>query len=484
MKPKREIACIAACLLFLAGCEEAGTSGTSPGDSTSSSTSGSQIYDEYGYAEETPVDLDEFSFTIGAAVLHDECSENATLNEQLWHQRIDEVERDYNCTISVKFLYGDVSTIMPLILSGEKFADVIHMDTSMWIPNATAGYLTPWEEVEGIDLNDARWISSFTELTYLNGKHWGVQYMRPPEAAAVLVYNKDLLEANGITEDPAELCLENEWTFAKLKEMAAACTKDTNGDGQMDTYGLFSMDPVKTAYSLITANDGKLLTENEDGSISETFSDAKTVAALNYYYDLVNVDGSVMILDYMKSADTWNDRPTDADLCNQFRRGKSAFFACDTWAINQYLKGKMNANYHIVPYPTGLDAEKGTYKCLSNSTCVFTIPSTNKDLRELGIIMNALAYPCEGYEGDEWWKEEIQKEYFLDGDTTSLEMYEKLLDNTCLDLGVGVSAFTNGFERICILEPIFFGNGTVSSSIQSIMGQYTTSIQATYEWQN
>lgn len=481
----KRIAAVSASLILLAGLMT-GCNTTEPPSSKDGSVSGgiSGEYDEYGYAPEKPVDLNGFTFTIGAAVLYDKMSDNPTLNEQLWHQRIEEVERDYNCNINVSFLYGDVSTIMPLVLSGEKFADVVHMDTSMWIPNATAGYLTPWEDVPGIDLNDARWISSFTELTYLNGKHWGVQYMRPPEVAAALVYNKDLLEANGITEDPAQLCLENKWTFDKLREMAAACTKDTDADGKMDTYGLFSMDPVKTAYSLINANDGKLLTENADGTIAETFSDAKTVNALNFYYDMANVDGSVMILDHMKSVDTWNDRPTDADHCNQFRREKVAFFACDTWAINQYLKGKVSAKYRLVPYPTGPDAQKGDYKCLSNSTLTFSIPSTNKDLRELAIIMNALAYPSEGYEGEEWWEEEIQKEYFQDDDTTSMVMYKKLLDTTCLDLGIGVLAFRSGFDRVCILEPVFFGNGSIASSIQSIEGQFTTSIQSTYEWQN
>ncbi len=479
----KRVLALSVALILLVVMLTACTDTASPDDNKPGNVGDGQ-YDEYGYAKETPVDLNGFTFTIGAAVLYDEMSANPTLNEQLFHQRIEEVERDYNCNIEVKFLYGDISTMMPLILTNEKFADIIHMDAKMLIPNATAGYLTPWEEVEGIDLNDARWIDSFTELTYLNGKHWGVQYMRPPEAAAVLVYNQDLLKANGITEDPAELCLEGKWTFDKFREMAAACTKDTNSDGTMDTYGLLDMYVDKTVHSLITANGGKLITENADGTVSETFSDQKVVNALNFYYDMVNVDGSVMILDHMKSLDTWNNRLSDGDMCNMFRRGKAAFFACDTWTINQYLKGKMKANYRIVPYPTGPDEAAGTYKCLSNSTMTFAIPSTNKDLYELSVIMNALAYPCEGYEGEEWWEEEIQKEYFQDNDTTSMTIYKKLLDNTCLDLGVGAFSFLEGFGRVCILEPIFFGNGSVASSIQSIEGVYTTGINATYEWQD
>lgn len=478
----KRILALSACVIMLLGlltaCNKSSTSG-----GAGAGNQGNGEYDEYGYAKETPVDLNGFTFTIGAAVLYDKMSENPTLNEQLFHQRIEEVERDYNCNIEVKYLYGNVATIMPLVLAGDKFADIVHMDPSMWIPNATAGYLTPWEDVPGIDFNDARWIKPFTELTNLNGKHWGIQYMRPPEAAAVLVYNQDLLKANGVKEDPAQLCLEKKWTFAKFREMATACTKDTNGDGTMDTYGLLNMYASNTANALITANGGRLLTAGANGSVTETFSDKKVLTALNLFYDMTNVDGSVMILDHMKTVETWNDRPSDADMCNYFRRGKAAFFACDTWTINQYLKGRMKANYRIVPYPTGPDAEAGSYRCLSNTTSVFTIPSTNKDLRELGIIMNALAYPSEGYEGDEWWKEEIQKEYFQDNDTTSMAMYEMLLNNTCLDLGVGAFAFTEGFGRVCILEPIFFKNGTVAAAIQSIEGQYTTGINATYTWQ-
>lgn len=83
------------------------------------------------------------------------------------------------------------------------------------------------------DFDPGRYFSS----AFRTGQYGGVQYAVPYEAVPTLMFvNKTLLTREGIEmPDP-------EWTWEDLYEICQKVTKDTNGDGALDHFGIYNFD--------------------------------------------------------------------------------------------------------------------------------------------------------------------------------------------------------------------------------------------------
>lgn len=103
--------------------------------------------------------------------------------------------------------------------------------------------------------------------------------------SSFLVFNKDLLEAEGL-DDPYELYENDEWTFEKISEMAAQATRDTDGDGIVDQWGLNDQDPKNLVY----AYGGAITRRDDDGKVYYALDEEASVAGLRQWIDWHNVD--------------------------------------------------------------------------------------------------------------------------------------------------------------------------------------------------
>lgn len=425
--------------------------------------------------DDSVVDMGGYEFTIASSYLLDEpVLSEVTAAEAIFEEVRHKVEEDYNCKITILPLQvNNVENVRSKILAGDKIADIIDVSAANILPMARAGYIVPLESVSGLDISDSRYVQGYTELTEFNGQHYGVNFMLPAEARSCIVYNRELLKECGITEEPQELMENGEWTFDKLREMCKATTKDTNGDGQTDTYGLMFHREEEFGLDLMLAN-GASLVASVDGVAKENFNTPEAVTALNYLYDLVNTDKTAI----------WNSwggtYVSDKEVLANFVAGKYAFFACETWEINQSLKPICgDLDYGLVSIPKGPDAED--YVCPSQNARNFCITSTNKETDKTVIILNALARYLEEYGGEEnWWHYDLEKDYFQDGDQASVDAYLTCLDHATIDMGVGVTDLWETFQETVIKDSIFNNKGTPASRIESISGKYQSAIDAIY----
>ncbi len=110
----------------------------------------------------------------------------------------------------------------------------------------------------------------FFESAYETGKYNGRQYALPYETVPTLMFvNKSLLDNEGI-EVPAE-----NWTWEDLYKACQRVTKDTNGDGIIDQFGIYNYDWKDAAFS----NGGKIF--SEDGRECY-FTDSAIVEAVKF----------------------------------------------------------------------------------------------------------------------------------------------------------------------------------------------------------
>lgn len=470
-------------LIFLVSCSLIIVTACSPKTTTVLSQVSSQSQTSSSqaavYADDPIVDMNGYEFVIGSAWMRAKPSANATEVEKLFYDRKAEVETKYNCKIKISSVYADMATMMPKILAGDKVADVVEMMADMWLPASRAGYIVPWNDVPGINIEDPRWVSAYTNFSKFDGKNWGLNFMRPPEVRSCIFFNKDLLKSSGITEDPYQLVRDGKWTFAKFQEMAKATTKDLNNDGKMDTYGILVISPIFFARQMIAANGGALASL-KDGKVSGTYDSIQAINALNFVDTLVNQDKSFMLADYMKSETTWNSPTAAEDIYSTFTEGKAAFLVHESWIGNQQIKPNSDKiNYGMLPLPKGPDAKD--YVSPADQSRVFTVTSTNKtDLAKTVTIFNALARPLAGYEGEDWWKDEVQREYFQDNDKDSIDMYLLNLSKSSVDLGSGVEKLSFDYGITGIAASIFWRYGTPAAQVATMTGNYQDAIDAIY----
>ncbi|MBQ2923399.1 MAG: extracellular solute-binding protein [Tyzzerella sp.] len=423
--------------------------------------------------DDSVVDMGGYEFTIASPfLLEDPDLSEVTAAEAIFEEVRHKVEEDYNCTIKVLALDNTVENVRTKILAGDKIADIIHVQGYELIQMARAGYIVPLETVDGLNLEDERYVQGYINLTEFNGQHYGLNFFRPAEARVCMIYNRDLIKKYGL-EDPQELMKSGKWTFDKFREMCKAATRDTNGDGTNDTYGCYVTHPETFGMSMIAANGGKIVT-SEGGVAKEAYNDPKALASLNFIYDLVQTDKTIAY------PTAQGDLGQEKEAISRFTAGEYLFYECETFVLNQMLKPIAgDLDYGLLSIPMGPEATE--YISPSENACNYCITSTNKDVDKTVIILNALArYMSEYGEGKDWWHYDLEMDYFQEGDDASVEVYLQLLDNATFDLGVGVTDLWTAMKRSVVWDACFQNKGTPASRLDAIAGKYQTSVDAVY----
>jgi multiple sugar transport system substrate-binding protein len=147
-----------------------------------------------------------------------------------------------------------------------------------------------------------------------------------------LYYNVDHIEAAGM-EAPSP-----DWTWDDMRAAAQALTKDENGDGTPEQWGLgFELWFVPWLY-WIWSNGGDVFNADETQS---TLTAAPTVEALQYWADLVNVD---------KIAVPPSMLPAMQGPVNAFLTGAVSLYLGNTWDVAT-LKEATGVNWKGVLSP-------------------------------------------------------------------------------------------------------------------------------------
>ncbi|NTU84182.1 MAG: sugar ABC transporter substrate-binding protein [Chloroflexales bacterium] len=172
------------------------------------------------------------------------------------------------------------------------------------------------------------------------GQWEGKQYLLPKDFSPLAVYyNKKLFDQYKVPYP------EDGWTWDDFLKTAQSLTKDTNGDGKTDVWGVQLPGPWTTGFEYwVAAAGGRLI--SEDGSTFEGYLDSpETATAVQFYSDLYNKQ---------KVA------PPPADL-NAFGGGNSEFES-GTAAMRLFgrwpqsgLKDNPNVDLGVVGPPAGAE---------------------------------------------------------------------------------------------------------------------------------
>ncbi len=430
------------------------------------------------YTKSEVQDLGGYEFTVAANFQYydDPTGVDMIVSEQAWQSRREEVEQLYNCKIKVI----PVPNLSAKILAGEKVADLVQLDLTQLYSAIGAGYLRPLDSIEGLDMSDERWsyTSTYTDLATYKGRPYALSYATPAEVRGGIVYNKTLLKQLGITEDIPTLVRNGEWTFDKFLELCQKATVDANNDGVPESYGVMSQSGDKYCSDFINANGGRMAVMDEDGKVKENFSDQKVINGLTFATDLANTYNVAYIPESWRTKETFlAGGYSQQDFVNEFVNGKAAFYMCETWVMNQLIKPAASGiEYGFAPMPKGPDAEE--YSCDGHYMLGFGITVNNKDLDKAVVIINALAERAAGYEGNDWIDAAIEVEFFQDGDTDSVEIYNLLYKNSNFDYIYAIDH--NELYNKALQPAALWNQGSPSSVLSAMRGTMQSYLDNVY----
>ena len=181
------------------------------------------------------------------------------------------------------FPHAEYHQKMEVLLAGQTIADTFWtvLLSGLYHRYAHQGVLLALNDMVAADEYDLGLFfpESLTAASYA-GSLYSLPWICHPGRVGCY-YNKQLLADNGLEEPPAD----GDWTFADLVEYAQALTQDTNGDGQIDQFG---MQPGRDPFSLLVyarASGGELY--DEEGKTSLLASE-ETLSAVRFVYDLIH----------------------------------------------------------------------------------------------------------------------------------------------------------------------------------------------------
>lgn len=279
-----------------------------------------------------------------------------------------EIEKKYNVDIVwEKVPWGESLTMVTnSALSGEAAADIVALDYYMAIPAIKDGLFMP---IDGFfDFNDSKWPKGIAKYSTYKGKQYGFQSLNL--YASGLYFNKTLLEREGLP-NPHDLVAKGEWTWEKFLEIAKAATKDTNGDGITDQWGIVNQ-PTNMMRILIFSNGGNFIVEN-NGKF-EFSADAKVMEALGFYDSLYNEHKVIK----PPAAETWSSADY-ADSQTLFAAGQAAFVTGELWEGSQ--RTTMTDEQGFVYFPMG-PQRTDSYQGSVENYQAFYIPANVKRAEE------------------------------------------------------------------------------------------------------
>ncbi|MGD0584062.1 MAG: ABC transporter substrate-binding protein [Bacteroidales bacterium] len=250
--------------------------------------------------------------------------------------------------VKFELIPGNYSEKIQLMLGTHSAPQVFYMKEFVAPSYLRYDVLQPLNEFierdSSFDINDfyPQFLNAFTK----NGKIYGL----PKDYNCfVLFYNVDMFKTAGLTEPPAD--------WAELEEFSRKLTRDSDGDGKIDQYGIVVEPSIDKLMPFVYQNLGNF--QDKDGNLAINTPEFR--GALEYYYGL-----------YSKKIATI---PTDVSMNNTeevFGRKRAAMVISGGWFVPQLRDQYRDVNYKVAFLP------KGKQQATIAFTVSYSSPRENK----------------------------------------------------------------------------------------------------------
>jgi len=275
-----------------------------------------------------------------------------------------------------------------------------------------AGFFHPINTFPDFEQVKAWYVPKLIESCSFQGNYYGL-----PSAgiAFVLVCNKDLFDRAGITPPR---------TWSEFREAARRLTKDLDGDGRIDQYGLVLLGGDKGGFSYRLApfffKSGVRMMSDDLKTI--TFNSPRAVSALRLFADMYQVDRSITpgFLAYQLS-----------EINDLFSGNRVAMSIEGPWFKDMVNRKSPGKQFYTVPVPVPDDLiDQAEELPTLQDMVMYPISAKSKHLAETWEVLKYLRSP----EADMAWIR-----YDIGGIATTIQALESPEAKAIADLPVYVS---------------------------------------------
>jgi ABC-type glycerol-3-phosphate transport system substrate-binding protein len=328
-------------------------------------------------------DLDKFVFTI--ATFHPaELNPQEDLGTPLNARRLDiieQIERDYNCTINVMDMPPDqiLDQLQTAVFAGDKLVDAFITTCWAFGPLMGAGLLLDLNRVETLDLNAPWWLQSVTDVLTVDGKVLGTMgsFTHPTFPGYNMHFNKTLWEELQL-ECPYELVRKGEWTWEKMMGFANAAKKDLDGDGIVnspdDRWGIVAPGEDFTRALLFSTGVRVYNTHPVTGRVELACNNQEAYEKIEFLGRFFEEPG------LFTTGSSWDS------VRSIFLDGRALFISSQ---VDSDFR-MMDYDFGVLPMPKWDAAQPNYVSAMDHNGKVLGVPRTNTDLFELGHILDAL----------------------------------------------------------------------------------------------
>ncbi len=281
-------------------------------------------------------------------------------NDPVVKGRLKEAEKFFNCKFNFLQTRDIPATNMARLMAGDSAYDIWNSQTRIgYYELVSAGAAYPMGDIlpaafyKGLSHQEQEAIKilAFKGKTYgIGSTHWGLGLWNV--GSMVTFYNKTLIDREGLP-DPYALYKENKWTWERCDEIVRKATKDTNGDGEIDQFGIYRVRP----FAMMVANGGATTRNDRNGRPVFAMDEPAALEALQLYADWKQI-GAV------------GGRFVDGNAALDMHQLQEA-----------YISGYTNMKdvYSIVPIPMGPRMNKYVYPHWSPEVAIVPINSANPE---------------------------------------------------------------------------------------------------------
>lgn len=289
------------------------------------------------------------------------------------YDRLLEAQEKFNVKIEYVVIGYEqiVEQIIAGVMSGDCPVDMFEAMGDVHYPQlALSGALAPLDDILGDDYFQSlpaayRGAEGLEQSLRMAGRVYAtVGIAAPYNTGVVIVWNKGLFEEAGLPS-LYELIENGTWTWEKMREIALKATKDKDGDGQIDQWGLGGEIniPWEGPIPLLVTN-GAYPTGVVDGKVKCTLNDEKAIYIFTKMYEMKNVDKSVS--------------PYGLEV-GPFNEGKVAMTMVPFWMAGMFDRSTVDYGLAYLPKGPAVD----DYIVPLTGMPVMCIPATSKDVKAL-----------------------------------------------------------------------------------------------------
>jgi ABC-type glycerol-3-phosphate transport system substrate-binding protein len=373
----------------------------------------------------------------------------------------DKLEDDLDIRIEFILAPDGSEGIIPQLFAGDIPADVCDWKIHGWMPLAVQGLILPYDDpriVEGgLDVNDpAAFFQPFTQAQNWNGKVYGAMWNGSHflcEFGWCIYFNKQLISDAGV-DDLYQVVREGKWDWNYFRDLAIKATKDYDGDGQIDIYGVGTFGYGSELFT----NPGAEIIRDDNGKMKVVLDEPAALEALEFTRQFAFID---------------NVRHPEGygDVHRRFTEGKVAMVWGEQWNTRSSSQGfkTTEVDYGLVPMPKAPGADYYVNVLGGVHSVSIYSGNTDQDIKDIAYILYEMG---KRFTNDDWQVTYLEND--LRGDEDALDMVLNYIwPHTVTDYAWSSTTVLDNFRNNIYL-PMTEGLGTPVQLVE----QYKDELQA------